>query len=71
MKVYSTDGTLLKTSSFANGIIVDKSGSISFDTTLLDNTLKNVKIDIVLTDLNKTIQLSNVVTSNVKLDVIQ
>jgi len=71
MKVYSTDGTLLKTSSFANGIIVDKSGSISLDTTLLDNTLKNVKIDIVLTDLNKTIQLSNVVTSNVKLDVIQ
>jgi hypothetical protein len=69
MKVSLLNGTTLKTSSFANGFIVNKSGTITFATSLLGKSIQSVIVNIGLTDLNKTTQLSNVVNATVNLDV--
>jgi hypothetical protein len=69
MKVSSLNGTSLKTSSFADGFIVNKSGTITFATSIVGKTIQSVKVDIGLTDLNKTTQISNVVNATVNLDV--
>ena len=69
MKVSLLNGTALKTSSFADGFIVNKSGTITFATSLPGKTIQSVKVDVGLTDLNKTTQLSNVVNATVNLDV--
>ena len=69
MKVSSLNGTALKTSSFADGFIVNKSGTITFATSLPGKAIQSVKIDVGLTDLSKTTQLSNVVNTTVNLDV--
>ena len=69
MKVSSINGTSIKTSSFADGFIVNKSGTITFATSLVGKTIQSVKVDIGLTDLNKTTQISNVVNATVNLDV--
>ena len=69
MKVSSLNGTALKTSSFADGFIVNKSGTITFATSLPGKSIQSVKVDVGLTDLSKTTQLSNVVNTTVNLDV--
>ena len=69
MKVSSSNGTALKTSSFADGFIANKSGTITFATSLPGKSIQSVKLDVGLTDLNKTTQLSNVVNATVNLDV--
>ncbi len=67
MKVYVSNGTLVRTSAFPHGITIAKSGTIQFATSFTDKKIQNVKSDIGLTDLNKTKQLSNTVTTNVAL----
>ena len=42
MKVYATNGTLIKTSSSAEGFIVNQTGSLSHATTITNNTPQNV-----------------------------
>ena len=42
MKVYATNGTLIKTSSSADGFIVNQTGSQSHVTTTTNSTLPNV-----------------------------
>jgi len=69
MKVSSLNGTTIKTSSHADGFIANKSGTITFATSLPGKSIQSVKVDIGLTDLNKTTQLSNVVNATVNLDV--
>ena len=59
------NGSLVKTSSFPNGFIVNQSGTIQFATSFADKTIQNVKADIVLTEPNKITPLSNIVTANV------
>ena len=71
MKVSSLNGTLIKRSSFANGFIVNQSGTLTFATALPGKSIQNVKADIVLTDLSKANPLSNIVTANVNLEPIQ
>jgi hypothetical protein len=65
MRVSLPNGSLVKTSSFPNGFIVNQSGTIQFATSFANKTIQNVKADIVLTDLNKITPLSNIVTTNV------
>jgi hypothetical protein len=71
LKVFSLDDALVKTSSFPDGFTVNRSGTINFVTTLLDNSIKNAKIDVVFTTLNKTTQLSNHIKAEVNLDKLQ
>ena len=42
MKVYSTNGTLIKTSSSAEGFAVNQTGSQRHTTTITNSTLQNV-----------------------------
>jgi hypothetical protein len=59
MKVYATNGTLIKTSSSADGFIVNQTGSQSHVTTTTNSTLPNVIAVVQYTDLAKTLPLSN------------
>ena len=59
MKVYATNGTLIKTSSSADGFIVNQTGSQRHVTTITNNTLQNVIAVVQYTDLPKTLPLSN------------
>ncbi|MGN6707756.1 MAG: hypothetical protein ACTHKF_00215 [Candidatus Nitrosocosmicus sp.] len=69
LRVSSLNGTVIKTSSFPNGFLLNqKTGSIQFATSFTDKSLQNVKADVVLTDLIKINPISNVVTTNVSLN---
>jgi hypothetical protein len=59
MKVYATNGTLIKTSSSADGFIVNQTGSQRHVTTITNNTLQNVIAVVQYTDLPKILPLSN------------
>ena len=59
MKVYATNGTLIKTSSSAEGFIVDQTGSQRHASTITNSTLQNVIAVVQYTDLAKTLPLSN------------
>src|SRR5215216_1266631 len=50
MKVYATDGTLIKTSSSSDGFIVDESGSQHHATTITNSALQNVIAVVQFTD---------------------
>jgi hypothetical protein len=71
MRVSLLDGSLVKTSSFPNGFIINQSGTIQFATSFAEKTIQDVKADIVLTDLNKITPLSNIVTTNVSYNASQ
>ena len=58
MKVYSTDGSLLKTTSFPAGFLVNKTGGTHLLTNIL-TPAQNITTETVFTDLNKTNVLSN------------
>ena len=54
MRVYTPDGTLIRTSSFPNGFIINStSGQSQLATTLTNNIVKNVKADVIFTDAEK------------------
>jgi hypothetical protein len=59
MKVYLTNGTLIKTSSSAEGFVVNQTGSLRHTTMITNNTLQNVIAVVQYTDLAKTLPLSN------------
>jgi hypothetical protein len=59
MKVYTTNRTLIKTSSSAEGFIVNQTGSQRHATTIADSTLREVIAVVQYTDLAKTIPFSN------------
>jgi hypothetical protein len=59
MKVYLTNGTLIKTSSSAEGFVVNQTGSLRHATTITNSTLQNVVAVVQYTDLAKTLPLSN------------
>lgn len=59
MKVYTTNRTLIKTSSSAEGFIVNQTASQRHATTIADSTLRDVIAVVQYTDLAKTIPLSN------------
>ena len=62
MKVYSTNGTLLKTTSFPTGFIYNGSESIKLATNIADKSIKTVTAVIQLTNIEKTQPLSDPIT---------
>jgi hypothetical protein len=67
MKVYATNGTLIKTSSSAEGFVVDESGSQRHATTITNTTMQNVTAVVQYTNLTKTTPLSNPLQLNLTL----
>jgi hypothetical protein len=59
MKVYSTNGTLLKTTSFPAGFTVNKTGTQQFLTNLPNSTAHNITAVATFTNLPKTLAFSN------------
>jgi hypothetical protein len=59
MKVYTTNGTLIKTSSSAEGFIVNQTGVQRHATTITESTLQSLIAVVQFTDLAKTVPLSN------------
>jgi hypothetical protein len=59
MKVYASDGSLLKTTSFPAGFAVNKTGEANLLTTIPMSPTQNITTETVFTDLNKTNLLSN------------
>jgi hypothetical protein len=67
MKVYSPDGTLLKTSSSPTPFSITESGTATFATTLTDPTIEDVTAKIVFTNPTKTETISNELPVNANL----
>ncbi len=68
MKVYSVNTTLLKTTSFPNGVVINRTGTLQLLTNLADLS-QNVISVITVTNIDKTVPLSN--TLNVSLHLGQ
>ena len=69
MKVYGSNGTLLKTSSSPTPFPVSASGKLQLTTTLVDNTIENITANIVFTNPIRTEIVSNQLP--VKLDLFR
>ena len=67
MKVYAVNGTLIKTSSSAEGFIVDQIGTQRHATTITNSTLQNVIAVVQSTNLTKTGPVSNPLQVNLTL----
>jgi hypothetical protein len=68
MRVYSSNGTLIKISSFPNGFIINStSGQTQLATTLTNNTVKNVKAVVMFTNATKNANFSNPLDVNLNL----
>jgi hypothetical protein len=65
MKVYSTNGTLIKTSSFTEGFTINQTGSERHA------TLQDVIAVVQFTNLTKTVPLSNPLQTNLNLSEAQ
>jgi mannitol/fructose-specific phosphotransferase system IIA component len=62
MKVYSINGTLLKTSSYPQGFNYNNTESIKLATNIADKSIETVTAVIQLTNLEKTQSLSDPLT---------
>ena len=69
MKIYSSNGTLIHSTSFPDGFNAKRKGVEELKTTIRDPTLEHVIANVTFTDLKKTETLSNTVTA--KLDLNQ
>lgn len=65
MHVFAPNGSQIKTSSYPNGFTITESGIIQFATSFSDPTLTSVKVNVTLTDLNKTETISNTLSADV------
>jgi hypothetical protein len=59
MKVYSQNGTLLKTTSYPDGFILNNTGSRQLLTNIANSTISNITAVATFTNLAKTNALSN------------
>jgi hypothetical protein len=68
MKVYSSNGTLIHSSSFPDGFVAEKKGGTEdFKTTIRNPELKELIANVTFVDLEKDSTLSNTVTTEVNL----
>ena len=68
MKLYSSNGSLIHSSSFPDGFTAKKKGGVEeFKTTIRNPDIQSLTANVSFTDLKKTETLSNVVTSNLRL----
>ena len=68
MKIYTQNGTLIKTTSIPNGFRADKSGFQQFVTSFPATSVQSITPVVLFTDLNKTSPLSNSITENLVLN---
>lgn len=68
MKIYTANGTLIKTTSIPNGFKADKNGFQQFVTSLQNSTIQSITTVVLFTDMNKTAPLSNSITNNLVLN---
>jgi hypothetical protein len=60
MEVYAPNGSLIKTSSYPNGFVVQSSGGVEgLETTIKDPTVPSVTANVTFRNLDKTVMLSN------------
>ena len=71
MKIYTANGTLIKTTSIPNGFKADKNGFQQFVTSLPNSTIQSITTVVQFTDMNKTAPLSNSITNNLVLNKTQ
>ena len=62
MKVYSSNGTLIKYSSFPDGFRAKDSGSVEFKTILKEQDLADILVNVTMFDIGKKNILSNTLT---------
>jgi hypothetical protein len=67
MKVYLPNGTLIKTSSSADGFIVNQTGMQRHATSIVNNTSQNVIAVVQFTNFEKTLPVSNSLQVNLTL----
>ena len=68
MKLYSTNGSLIHSSSFPDGFTAKKKGGTEdFKTTIRDPTIQSLTANLTFTDIKKTETVSNVLTTNLQL----
>ena len=70
MKVYATNGSLIKTSSSAEGFVVNQTGLQRHATTITNTTIQNLIAVVQYTNLTKTAPLSNPLQVNLTLTQI-
>ena len=63
MKVYASNGTLVKYSSFPDGFLANETGVVEFKTTLKDPNLTDIAVNVTMFDIGKKNVLSNTITS--------
>ena len=63
MKVYASNGTLVKYSSFPDGFLANETGVVEFKTTLKDPNLTDIFVNVTMFDIGKKNILSNTITS--------
>ncbi len=63
MKIYASNGTLVKYSSFPDGFLANKTGVVEFKTTLKDPNLTDIAVNVTMFDIGKKNPLSNTITS--------
>ena len=68
LKVFAANGTLLKTSSFPSGFILDNTGTKQLLTNIPYTSIDNITAVIDLTNQNKNISLSNILRVPMTLD---
>jgi predicted permease len=69
MKIYSTNGTLIHSTSFPAGFDAKKKGGVEeLKTTIRDPALNQVIANVTFTDLKKTETLSNILTTELILN---
>ena|SRR5918992_433648 len=67
MKVYLPNGTLIRTSSSADGFIVNQTGMQRHATSIINNTSQNVIAVVQFTNFEKTLPVSNSLQVNLTL----
>jgi mannitol/fructose-specific phosphotransferase system IIA component len=67
MKIYSINGTLLKTSSYPQGFNYNSTESIKLATNIADKSIETITAVIQLTNLEKTQPLSDPLTIKLSL----
>ena len=68
MKIYTNNGTLIKTTSIPNGFKADKSGFQQFVTTIPTSPVQSIKAIVIFTELNQSSPLSNSVSKSLILN---
>jgi hypothetical protein len=67
MKVYASNGTLVRYSSFPDGFLANKTGIVEFKTTLRDPNLTDIVANVTMFDFEKENVLSNSIAKELSL----